>query len=199
MIMKDSYPLFVVINLQFRYYYCLWHELISILHISRLSGSVILYVMQFSFNYWVRVVAMRAINKSFNILRNNWSMPSWRRIDFRSLLISFPFDFLSVLMLVHPYTFLCDWWLMQEKHEEEVLINEKLKAEISELKQLRVIRELPQKMCHSLAMCKDVYMDILSSLQVQYNLIPDFTSPNPLTVFKNISQVTPIFILFCYY
>ncbi|XP_038884549.1 kinesin-like protein KIN-7N [Benincasa hispida] len=55
---------------------------------------------------------------------------------------------------------------LQEKHEEQVLVNKKLMAEMSELQQKqRVIRELPQKMSNSLAMCKDVYMEILSSLK----------------------------------
>ncbi|KAG7020618.1 Kinesin-like protein KIN-7N [Cucurbita argyrosperma subsp. argyrosperma] len=55
---------------------------------------------------------------------------------------------------------------LQEKHEKQVLVNDKLMAEISELQQeAQVIKELPQKMFNSLAICKDVYMDILSSLK----------------------------------
>ena len=76
---------------------------------------------------------------------------------------------------------------MQEKHEKQVLVNDKLMAEISELQQeARGIKELPQKMFNSLAICKDVYMDILSSLKVQFDSYI-YTSSHPLAVFKSIS------------
>ena len=47
-------------------------------------------------------------------------------------------------------------------------MNKKVMAEISEIKQKqRVIEELQEKFSNSLAMCKEVYMEIRSSLQVE--------------------------------
>ncbi|KAL4034352.1 hypothetical protein IC575_007486 [Cucumis melo] len=55
---------------------------------------------------------------------------------------------------------------LQEKHEEQILVNKKLMAEISEIQQKqRAIEELPEKLSNSLAICKEVYIEILSSLQ----------------------------------
>ncbi|KAL0558103.1 hypothetical protein IC582_006667 [Cucumis melo] len=55
---------------------------------------------------------------------------------------------------------------LQEKHEEQILVNKKLMAEISEIQQKqRAIEELPEKLSNSLAICKEVYIEILSSLR----------------------------------
>lgn len=62
-----------------------------------------------------------------------------------------------VLMLVY----------IQRKHEEQVLLNDQLVSEISELQQeAQLIREIPQRLCECAATCKDIYVDVLSTTQV---------------------------------
>ncbi|KAA8538272.1 hypothetical protein F0562_027905 [Nyssa sinensis] len=56
-------------------------------------------------------------------------------------------------------------------HTEQLLLNNRLMGEISELQQeAQLIRQVPQQLCESVAYCKDAYKDILSILQ---SFVPD--------------------------
>ncbi|XP_020533726.1 kinesin-like protein KIN-7N isoform X2 [Jatropha curcas] len=60
---------------------------------------------------------------------------------------------------------------LEKKHSEQLLLNNHLMEEMSELKQeVEVIREIPQYLCKSVASCKDLYEDILLTLQ---SVVPD--------------------------
>ncbi|XWS14820.1 hypothetical protein CRYUN_Cryun35bG0041400 [Craigia yunnanensis] len=55
---------------------------------------------------------------------------------------------------------------LQRKHAEQTQLNEKLMEEISELKQeTLLVQEMPQRLCESVASCKDIYEDFLSKMQ----------------------------------
>ncbi|KGN62686.2 kinesin-like protein KIN-7N [Cucumis sativus] len=75
---------------------------------------------------------------------------------------------------------------LQEKHEEQILVNKKVMAEISEIKQKqRVIEELQEKFSNSLAMCKEVYMEIRSSLQSA----KDDENPSTKKILSSTSEI----------
>ncbi|KAJ8773251.1 hypothetical protein K2173_028428 [Erythroxylum novogranatense] len=55
---------------------------------------------------------------------------------------------------------------LELKHSEQVILNDRLMMEISELKQeTQLFEELPKKLCESIADCKDMYKDVLLMLQ----------------------------------
>lgn len=57
---------------------------------------------------------------------------------------------------------------LQQKLSDQSLLNDHLKEEISELKQeASVIGEIPQRLCKSVANCKEIFKDILLTLQVK--------------------------------
>ncbi|TXG52562.1 hypothetical protein EZV62_021731 [Acer yangbiense] len=54
----------------------------------------------------------------------------------------------------------------QRKYTEQVLLNDQLNGEISELTQeTLLIQEIPRRLCESVASCKDFYEDALSTMQ----------------------------------
>ncbi|XP_065847998.1 kinesin-like protein KIN-7N isoform X2 [Euphorbia lathyris] len=64
---------------------------------------------------------------------------------------------------------------LQKKHSEQLLLNDRLMEEISELKQkASAIQEMPQRLSKSMTSFKDMYTDLLQMLQ---GLIPDGESP----------------------
>ncbi|XWS25486.1 hypothetical protein CRYUN_Cryun27aG0072000 [Craigia yunnanensis] len=57
---------------------------------------------------------------------------------------------------------------LQRKHAEQIQLNGRLKGEISELEQeALLVREMPQRLCESVASFKDIYEDVLSKMQVK--------------------------------
>ncbi|XWS21313.1 hypothetical protein CRYUN_Cryun30bG0045100 [Craigia yunnanensis] len=55
---------------------------------------------------------------------------------------------------------------LQRKHAEQIQLNDRLKGEISELKQeALLVREMPQRLCEPVARFKDIYEDVLSKMQ----------------------------------
>ncbi|KAH7846900.1 hypothetical protein Vadar_019428 [Vaccinium darrowii] len=55
---------------------------------------------------------------------------------------------------------------LERNHAEQKLLNECLMGEISELQQeAQLVREIPQQLLESVANCKDMYNDVLSTLQ----------------------------------
>ncbi|WCJ35583.1 Kinesin-like protein KIN-7N [Euphorbia peplus] len=64
---------------------------------------------------------------------------------------------------------------LQKKHSEQLLLNDRLMEEIFELKQeASAIKEMPQRLSKSMTSFKDMYTDLLQTLQ---SLIPDGESP----------------------
>ncbi|KAG8654827.1 kinesin-like protein KIN-7N isoform X2 [Manihot esculenta] len=60
---------------------------------------------------------------------------------------------------------------LEQKLSDQSLLNDHLKEEISELKQeASVIGEIPQRLCKSVANCKEIFKDILLTLQ---SFVPD--------------------------
>ncbi|XP_058069699.1 kinesin-like protein KIN-7N isoform X2 [Magnolia sinica] len=74
-----------------------------------------------------------------------------------------------------------------EKHNvKQITLNNQLLEEISELQQESLlIREIPQRMCESVATCKDIYKDILSIMQ-------SFAAEKNSTDAKLLSSTTDI-------
>ncbi|XP_021284617.1 kinesin-like protein KIN-7N isoform X2 [Herrania umbratica] len=55
---------------------------------------------------------------------------------------------------------------IQRKHAEQIQLNDRLMGELSELKQeALLVRKMPQRLCESVASCKDIYDDVLSKMQ----------------------------------
>ncbi|XP_022766439.1 kinesin-like protein KIN-7N [Durio zibethinus] len=55
---------------------------------------------------------------------------------------------------------------LQRKHAEQIQLNDRLMGEISELKQeALLVREMPQRLCGTVATCKHIYEDVLSEMQ----------------------------------
>ncbi|KAK9270679.1 hypothetical protein L1049_026261 [Liquidambar formosana] len=55
---------------------------------------------------------------------------------------------------------------LKRNHSEQVLLNNQLMGEISELQQeASLIREIPGRLCESVANCKDIYKDVMSIMQ----------------------------------
>ncbi|XP_050214448.1 kinesin-like protein KIN-7N [Mercurialis annua] len=60
---------------------------------------------------------------------------------------------------------------LQKKHSEQLSLNDHMREEISELKrQALEIREVPQTLCKSVTSCKEIYENILLTLQ---NFVPN--------------------------
>ncbi|KAJ6871998.1 hypothetical protein NC651_031175 [Populus alba x Populus x berolinensis] len=85
---------------------------------------------------------------------------------------------------------------LEKKHLEQLQLNDHLMGEISELKhEALVIREIPQRLCESMASCRDTYKDVLLTLQ---SFVPDgdssigkflsTTSEIGLTLFSNLEK-----------
>lgn len=91
-------------------------------------------------------------------------------------LISFPLVVAFNVSLI--YNCLCIYSLclcfdscVQRKYTEQVSLNDQLIGEISELTQeARLLQEIPRRLCESVASCKDLYEDVLFTMQV--NLVP---------------------------
>ncbi|EOY15670.1 P-loop containing nucleoside triphosphate hydrolases superfamily protein isoform 1 [Theobroma cacao] len=55
---------------------------------------------------------------------------------------------------------------IQRKHAEQIQLNDRLMGELTELKQEALfVRKMPQRLCESVASCKDIYEDVLSKMQ----------------------------------
>ncbi|KAJ6344833.1 hypothetical protein OIU76_006380 [Salix suchowensis] len=85
---------------------------------------------------------------------------------------------------------------LEKKHVEQSQLNDHLMGEISELKHEAVlIREIPQRLCESMASCRDIYKDVMLTLQ---SFAPDedssigkflsTTSEIGLTLFSNLEK-----------
>ncbi|CAK7347391.1 unnamed protein product [Dovyalis caffra] len=85
---------------------------------------------------------------------------------------------------------------LQKKHLEQLRLNDNLMREISELKhETELIREIPQRLCESMAGCRDSYKDVLLTMQ---SFVPDgdpcigkfisTTSEIGLTLFSNLVE-----------
>ncbi|KAF2309611.1 hypothetical protein GH714_004272 [Hevea brasiliensis] len=60
---------------------------------------------------------------------------------------------------------------LKKKHLEQLLLNDHLMEEISELKkEALIIQEIPQRLCKSVANCKEIYKDLLLTLE---SFVPD--------------------------
>lgn len=70
---------------------------------------------------------------------------------------------------------------LQRKHTEQILLNNQLMSELSELQQeARLIQEIPRKLCECAANCKDVYIDVLSMTQVILFSLVNFFFPTSI-------------------
>ncbi|GKV20033.1 hypothetical protein SLEP1_g30211 [Rubroshorea leprosula] len=55
---------------------------------------------------------------------------------------------------------------LQRKHTEQILLNDRLMKEISELKhEAEIIQEIPERLRESVASCKEIYEDVVSTVQ----------------------------------
>ncbi|GKV10403.1 hypothetical protein SLEP1_g21771 [Rubroshorea leprosula] len=55
---------------------------------------------------------------------------------------------------------------LQRKHTEQILLNDQLMGEVSELKhEAKIIQEIPERLHESVASCKDIYEDVMSTMQ----------------------------------
>ncbi|KAF9687474.1 hypothetical protein SADUNF_Sadunf02G0097300 [Salix dunnii] len=60
---------------------------------------------------------------------------------------------------------------LEKKHLEQLRLNDHLKGEISELKhEIVLVHEMPQRLCESMASFRDIYKDVLLTLQ---SFVPD--------------------------
>ena len=77
------------------------------------------------------------------------------------------------------------------KHEEQVLLNNQLVSEISELQQeAQLIREIPQRLGECAATCKDIYVDVLSTTQVTADFLLRLSQSVFVTVqFANLKMI----------
>lgn len=80
---------------------------------------------------------------------------------------------------------------VQRKHEEQVLLNNQLVSEISELQQeAQLIREIPQRLGECAATCKDIYVDVLSTTQVTADFLLRLSQSVFVTVqFANLKMI----------
>ncbi|XP_010470224.1 PREDICTED: kinesin-like protein KIN-7N [Camelina sativa] len=79
---------------------------------------------------------------------------------------------------------------LQVKFNEQVLLNNKLMEEMTELKQETLsIKEIPNKLSKSFANCKDVYKDVIVTMQ---NLIADKESPTVNLLFGTTEITTSL-------
>lgn len=77
---------------------------------------------------------------------------------------------LFILVLYFPciiITLHIDAYVSQRNHMEQILLNKQLTGEISELqREAQLIREIPHRLCESVANCKEIYKDVMSIMQV---------------------------------
>ncbi|KAL6317873.1 hypothetical protein AAG906_030627 [Vitis piasezkii] len=60
---------------------------------------------------------------------------------------------------------------LERNHMEQILLNKQLTGEISELqREAQLIREIPHRLCESVANCKEIYKDVMSIMQ---SFVPD--------------------------
>ncbi|XP_010544008.1 PREDICTED: kinesin-like protein KIN-7N [Tarenaya hassleriana] len=70
---------------------------------------------------------------------------------------------------------------LERKHDEQVLLNNQLKEEISELKQEALhMKEVPKRLFGSVAHCRDIYKDVLFTMK---SFVPDEESPTSKLLF----------------
>ncbi|BFG18223.1 hypothetical protein CerSpe_044960 [Prunus speciosa] len=75
---------------------------------------------------------------------------------------------------------------LMRKHAEQVVLNDRLVSEISELqKEAQLIREIPQRLSECAAACKDIYVDLLSKTQ-------SFISDEKTSAAKLVSSISEI-------
>ncbi|XP_021821597.1 kinesin-like protein KIN-7N isoform X2 [Prunus avium] len=75
---------------------------------------------------------------------------------------------------------------LMRKHDEQVVLNDRLVSEISELqKEAQLIREIPQRLSECAATCKDIYVDVLSKTQ-------SFISDEKTSAAKLVSSISEI-------
>ncbi|KAJ6685784.1 CENTROMERE PROTEIN E [Salix purpurea] len=85
---------------------------------------------------------------------------------------------------------------LEKKHLEQLRLNDHLMGEIAELKhEVVLVREIPQRLCESMASCRDIYKDVLLTLQ---SFVPDgdssigkflsATSEIGLSLFSNLEK-----------
>ncbi|KAB5568849.1 hypothetical protein DKX38_002642 [Salix brachista] len=85
---------------------------------------------------------------------------------------------------------------LEKKHLEQLRLNDHLMGEIAELKhEVVLVREIPQRLCESTASCRDIYKDVLLTLQ---SFVPDgdssigkllaTTSEIGLSLFSNLEK-----------
>ncbi|KAJ6730172.1 CENTROMERE PROTEIN E [Salix viminalis] len=85
---------------------------------------------------------------------------------------------------------------LEKKHLEQLRLNDHLMGEIAELKhEVVLVREIPQRLCESMASCRDIYKDVLLTLQ---SFVPDgdssigkflaTTSEIGLSLFSNLEK-----------
>ncbi|KAJ6335308.1 hypothetical protein OIU78_012024 [Salix suchowensis] len=85
---------------------------------------------------------------------------------------------------------------LEQKHLEQLRLNDHLMGEIAELKhEVVLVREIPQRLCESMASCRDIYKDVLLTLQ---SFVPDgdssigkflsATSEIGLSLFSNLEK-----------
>ncbi|KAJ6709689.1 CENTROMERE PROTEIN E [Salix koriyanagi] len=85
---------------------------------------------------------------------------------------------------------------LEQKHLEQLRLNDHLMGEIAELKhEVVLVREIPQRLCESMASCRDNYKDVLLTLQ---SFVPDgdssigkflsATSEIGLSLFSNLEK-----------
>ncbi|KAH0990093.1 hypothetical protein GBA52_001576 [Prunus armeniaca] len=75
---------------------------------------------------------------------------------------------------------------LMRKHAEQVVLNDRLVSEISELQnEAQLIREIPQRLSECAATCKDIYVDVLSKTQ-------SFISDEKTSAAKLVSSISEI-------
>lgn len=73
--------------------------------------------------------------------------------------------------IISIYMWFIAWKLnayyLQRNHIQQLQLNNQLMAEVSELQQESLlIQEIPQRLCESVANCKDTYKEVFSIMQV---------------------------------
>ncbi|BBG95132.1 P-loop containing nucleoside triphosphate hydrolases superfamily protein [Prunus dulcis] len=75
---------------------------------------------------------------------------------------------------------------LMRKHAEQVVLNDRLVSEISELQnEAQLIREIPRRLSECAATCKDIYVDVLSKTQ-------SFLSDEKTSAAKLVSSISEI-------
>ncbi|KAJ9674170.1 hypothetical protein PVL29_023616 [Vitis rotundifolia] len=75
---------------------------------------------------------------------------------------------------------------LERNHMEQILLNKQLTGEISELqREAQLIREIPHRLCESVANCKEIYKDVMSIMQ---SFVPDDES-STLQLLSSTSEI----------